>query len=227
VRNGFVLGTNDDCIRVGGASRIVDVTVFNCGGDGIEMGDGGLVRSSEALFSEGAGLRLGSSTIFEGNTSRVHPEGSRVGGIATGGNYCDDGRCTRDGRRRFYVSQGLDAFTGSQARQACVAGFHMAFFSEIRDVSALVYDGTLGFSSPAGSPAVPTARDGWIRTGFLETSAGNPVAEPNCVDYTTNAGNGTVVRFESRPNTGTNAWSPWTASLSACSTLQWVWCIED
>ncbi len=179
IRNGFVVGTNNDGVRLGGGSRVVDLTVFGGGADGIEVVDGGSVQSSLVLNNAGVGLRLGPTTSFAGNESRGNAGGSRTGGTATAGNSCDDGRCTRDGRRRFYLS------------------------TQFAGVS------------------------GWTRTGFLLTSAANPAGEPNCLDYTSNSGNGTIVQFESAPNTGTNAWSPWEAALSLCSQPQRVWCIED
>jgi hypothetical protein len=186
------------------------------------------VQSSQAAYNSGVGLRLGPGTSFAQNESRGNGGGSRVGGVATGGNVCDDGRCTRDGRRRFYLSTVLESYPGNQARLGCASGYRMAYLAEISDPSALQYDAQLGFTSAGGGPGLPTNVNGWIRTGFIGTNnMGNPAGEPNCLDYSTTAGVGTVVRFASKPLTEGGAWSPWVASQSACTAIQGTWCIED
>lgn len=79
--------------------------VSNTGLSSLVIEGGGLYRDNVLLRSGFFGA--GSPTI--------------VGGSATGGNFCDDGRCSRRGLRRYYLSQ--NTANGSQAQALASRAF--------------------------------------------------------------------------------------------------------
>lgn len=130
--------------------------------------------------------------------------------------------------RRFLVT--LANVTGSQALDACPAGFHMASLYELHDVTALAY--------AADQPDVKIQADqgngppvgwwGWARTGNAASTT-NTAGLANCGTWTsTQAGEyGTIVRLAASWTVGATAISPWQAQTWSCAGLAPVWCVED
>jgi hypothetical protein len=222
VRNGSVFGTNDDCLQLGPSSHVENVTAFFCGSDGIDMGAGGIVRSSQAISNAGFGLRLGPGTSFAQNESRQNQQGSRVGGVATAGNFCDDGRCTRDGRRRYFLS--TTSVPGSQALTACGTGFHMASLPELHAATTLAYDAASAPRSGLDGVGPPTQLYRWVRT--LAPSDVDTV-NGNCALWTstTPATYGRILKWGSASTSA--PLGPWIAQAGDCSVPSFVWCVED
>lgn len=131
-----------------------------------------------------------------------------------------------DPRRAFYLTP--LTYDGSQALNACVAGFHMASLWEILDPSNLRYDTTLGFTREDSGSGPPVAF-GWVRTGSFNNTLGGPGAG-NCNAWTSNspAHRGSAVHL-------TNGWgagapthvSPWQPLVRECVFTRRVWCMED
>ena len=75
-----------------------------------------------------------------------------------------------DARRAFYLTKGR--YNGGKALTACTTGYHMASIWEIKEITFLRYDNTLGRNygdSVHGGPPSSTATEsmgiGWIRAG--------------------------------------------------------------
>jgi len=201
---------------------LVDNVVRRNGGNGIEVGAGSRLFGNVSSGNHGLGAVVGAGTSLAQNVFEGNAGGSVSGGRATGGNVCDDGRCSARGTRRFYLtSQGAN---GSQALSACVAGFHMAAFWELQDLSALEYAphlGRTGFDTGKGAPNDP----GWARTGV----ANNAASSISCNVWTTTSGTGqwvALVEPTSAAGSGSNI-APWVKGTTACSTSFPVWCVED
>ena len=143
-------------------------------------------------------------------------------------------RVKDDGRRTFYLTQSF--FDGSQALNACAAGFHMASIYEILDPTNLKYDTTLGITtgdSGSGPPQGP-AKGGWVRTGYGAFPEEGPVVttpatgNQTCGAWTSNSGQGTTVQlfvgwdFHEAPRM-----NPWWPALVSCSEQLRVWCVRD
>jgi hypothetical protein len=191
------------------------------GGPGIQVGPGSNLVANIVSGNKGVGATVGVSTglaqnVFEGNAG-----GSVSGGRATEGNVCDDGRCSARGTRRFYLTPGQ--VTGAQARAACGAGFHMASFWELQDLSTLEYApspvGYSGVDTGSGPPNNP----GWVRTG---AASANPPNSCNAWTSTSGAGKSAALVEPSSVDPANNN-SPWVVFTSNCSSPSPVWCVED
>ncbi|MGH9796338.1 MAG: hypothetical protein ACRD5G_16340 [Candidatus Acidiferrales bacterium] len=134
---------------------------------------------------------------------------------------------SNDTRRAFYLTP--LTYDGSQAVNACVAGYHMASMWEIMDPSNLRYETTLGATEADAGSGPPITLGAWIRTGrFAQTvSTGNL---PNCNVWTSNSTTdyGTVVGL-------TDEWSgtagrpliSWEKTNITCVTHGRVWCVQN
>lgn len=232
-------------IAIGGPALVRDNLVVSNGGDGIHadieaqitgnaaVGNGasgirvisGVVANNSATRNGGAGADLGVGVAFSGNVFLGNNNGSRIGGSATGGNVCDDGACTRDGRRRYYLTPGSS--DGANVLSACGPGFHMASFSELADPSELAYDRNLGFAKSDQGAGAPSGVIGWARTGQ------NPIASStapgrNCLAWTTSSsGEGSLLGLPPKWWDPATHVAPWESFVDACGALHAVWCIED
>jgi len=191
--------------------------------DGFQV-TSGVLTDNVASRNGGLGAKLGGlltepNVSFSGNTFKANVAGSIAGGRATGGNSCDDGKCTRTGARRFYLTK--TTVNGAGVLGACSIGFHMASIREVFDTSSLLYDPILG-QTQADSAGGPPNMPGWIHTGNASFGSG-AAGLANCDAWTSPAAG----------NDGTEAillpdWTgPWTARIQFCSTPNRVWCVED
>jgi len=206
--------------------RVDAVTAQGNGADGIKLDLRGMVTNSRSLNNNFSGLNLGDNSIYALNSLTDNALESVHGGAPSGGNYCDDGRCSTDGRRLFYLKPG--ALTGNQPLSACPSGFHMASRWEIFDPSALRYS-ELGFSaldSGAGPPSQP-GDWGWVRTGGEGVGSGGTFPPANCDLWTSNRSdwNGLAIRLR-RDWRGTDL-GPWDAENQSCDTFNNVWCVQN
>jgi hypothetical protein len=135
----------------------------------------------------------------------------------------------KDSRRAFYLTP-LDAYDGSQALNACAAGFHMASLWEIHDPSNLRYDTTRGFATADSGSGPPSGWGGWIRTGNDALGESNVVGAINCNAWTSNSvnhfGSGVLLQLQ-WGSLAESLISPWRAGGAACNIQIKVWCVED
>lgn len=205
-------------------SVLVENVVRRNGGAGIQVGAGSRLVANVSSGNAGLGAELGAGSAIAHNVFEGNAAGSVSGGRATAGNVCDDGRCSARGTRRFYLTAQLA--NGSQALSACVAGFHMAAFWELQDLSVLEYAphlGKSGFDTGKGAPNDP----GWARTGVANSGA----AMLSCTLWTS-ASPGTFGQWVAlvTPNSTAGSESnisPWEKGTAACDTIRAVWCVED
>jgi hypothetical protein len=101
VRNGRVSGFGASCIDLGGG-RVEDVEVSSCGEHGIHMRAGagipGMVFGCHVSNTAASSIVLEAGGLYRDNVMRdaglKSASPTIVGGTATGGNLCDDGRCS-------------------------------------------------------------------------------------------------------------------------------------
>jgi hypothetical protein len=164
--------------------------------------------------------------------------GAMVGHFATGTGSQASTAPSAYSLRKFYLTK--SKVTGSGALSACSAGYHMASFWEIMDVTNLQYDTSLGYTSDdSGSGPPTTGADGWIRTGAMSFTKGLNIGMANCSAWTSASDNdnGSVVGLNAGWVSGiaTNAvkiapW--WIAELDngfppLCSVPHRVWCAQN
>ena len=231
VTNGIVSGTGGACILLGDEARVESVSVSGCGGAGIVVGARSTVFRNRIVSIRQRGLNLGGDSAFADNVIALAGLGgvpgqteTVVGGTSTGGNVCDDGRCTSSQRRRFYLT--TTAVTGPQAPAQCASGFHFASLWEIFQTASLSYATTEGLTRPDSGAGPPTGVYGWIRTGWFSDSTGT--GEANC-DVWTSSGYGSAVSLD-------NGWlvanptpsiQPWLGAKLLCAESNFVWCVEN
>jgi hypothetical protein len=125
--------------------------------------------------------------------------------------------------RKFYLTQ--DGFTGSQALTACANKFHMASLWEIFNTSALRYDTENGLSLDDSGTGPPVSF-GWVRTG-VPSDNGQIAGVANCLSWTTDTGNGSLIVLNALWNNSSISVSPWRSAVATCSTPIRVWCVQD
>jgi hypothetical protein len=229
--NGEVSGFAGRGVDVGNFSHVERVVVRNVRTDAIALGGGSLALANRVNNVGESGLQFTGSVpgLYRDNllsNTRLLPATvPAVDGLAhaSGGNFCDDGSCTTDGRRRYKLSD-LTA-TGANADTRCEAGFHMASLAELHDLGNLrwVTDGTPDGEAPyVGNRA-------WIRNGeaFLTGNA-------NCSVWSTASAseNGTTMVLFSGWDDGDaltqyDRYFPQNVSTEPCDTTLPVWCVED
>ena len=260
VRNGFITNMGSDGVNLAFSSEVENLrarlnggdgihggegaSVRGCegnsnGGDGIDLGIEGLVRDSVANGNQGFGILMLGGALSD-NVSSRNGSGSVSlnalagrGAHATGGNVCDDGRCSARGARRYYLTQTFAP--GGGALGACARGFHMGSMWELVDASDLEYDTALGALQDDSGSSAPilvglTSGGGWIRTG-APSSGGGLAGGTNCRAWSSNgsADFGTMAT----PNPDWNSTSsigvvnPWISIAVSCNAPQRVWCVED
>jgi hypothetical protein len=237
LRNGSVRGFGLECVKLGTDAHVEGLTVSSCGDSGIAVGARGLVRGNHVSFTGVRGLALAATTGYSHNVIALFdlgpgPGASVQGGARGTGNVCDGGSCPGQ-RRRFYLTTVLYPGADADATGNCAAGFHFASLWEIRDTSALEYDGGLGHDL-ADSGAGPPAEFGWVRTG-RGSGASNIPGAANCLAWTSADGldRGTVVA----PGPGSflvTVWdspaqhsSPWSSRTEQCNNSRRIWCVEN
>jgi hypothetical protein len=236
--------TVGDGINTSDDSIISGTTIASAGADGMDVGDGSLVRDSVIRGSASAGLRGPGSAVFTSSAFSGNGGGDSVGAKAVGGSYCLDQSCSRFPMRRFYLTEGL--FPADEAAtQACAAGFHMASLWEIFDPSGLLYDTERGFltfdsgqgpinAGGTGNNPAPSLF-GWVRTG-TNSEFGAVSGDANCDVWSSNSVNltGTIAGLTRAWNPDPAVFSatpsvvePWSGALETCDNALRVWCVED
>jgi hypothetical protein len=231
--DGTVSGFAADCVNLRDTARVERLMVRQCGGDGIEVGGRSLVIGNRVLETRGDGLKLNGS-LFQNNAIDSNGYGaiggtggvSVMGGRATGGNFCGDGRCTRADAKRYYLTQTF--VDGAHPLTECGAGFHMASLWEIHDPSGHVYDLDLGSTSPDSGQGPPAREmgEGWVRTGDYLNSYDEP-GRANCYAWSQTTGFGTIAELNAVVGSPTGAPDPWQITSVGCLTLHQVWCVEN
>jgi hypothetical protein len=153
----------------------------------------------------------------------------------TGGNLCDDGRCSRHGKRRFYLTQAQ--VPANQALAACDPGFRMGARNQLANPE-LEYDSIRGFTLPDAGSGPPVGVAGWARSGIdAQTDNSLGFVWANCAVWTSAsaADRGTAAGLV--PNTDDHSnpsfpdsivSPPWVVfGPYSCDSPNPVWCIED
>ena len=212
VRNGVIRGFGSTCVRVVTGTRVEDLTVSDCGGSGIAANERSVVMKNRVFETGGVGIVMAPSTVFAHNTvgrsGLGGGGGTNVsGGRATAGNSCDDGSCSPNGQRRYYVT--LRIAEGRSAAALCAPGFRPAKVQEIMAPSALYYDERLGRNQSTNIVPSP-----WINTGI------------SCGSYTQDSfgGLGMVLDLDII-NGGPPLWR--FTSAPCANGARPIWCIED
>lgn len=229
VRNGTIRGFGHNCISIGELSVVSDLLVTACGRIGIAVGSGSVVIRNRVAWTGREGIAMSGTAhpaVFAHNTvtkTNLNPWNGRaiLGGRPSAGNSCDDGSCTTDGRRRYYLT--TFSLEGDHGADDCEGAFHMAAMFELLDLSNLEYDTTRGITYADSGSGPPTV-EGWIRTGrnFFTSVA--------CADGSnpwTSSDMG-VMGTTASPLAVEGDGSPrWMTQLRFCDTPRPIWCVED
>jgi hypothetical protein len=230
--DGVVSGFAGECIVALGPARVQRVYVHDCALNGINVAANSLVLDSQVERVGFGGIRflLSSRGIVRGNdvskvaTQVASGEGIATGAVATGGNRCDDGSCSRRALRRFYLT--VVTSLGAGASFICSPGFHMASAFELLDPSRLEYAGALGEpADDAGSGPVANF-EGRVRTGLPASTTAN------CLAWTSfnaaHMGAQLILAPPASWNAAGTQHAPWRVETARpCSGDARVWCIED
>ena len=128
--------------------------------------------------------------------------------------------------RHFYLTN--SSYLPDQALSACAAGYHMASFWEILDVTNLSYDYDHpdAYTKADSGYGPPSYWYGWVRTG--QDSAGtNTAGMGNCLNWTDRTGTNyaVAVRLTRTWETPPNEITPWDATSFSCLSTAPVWCV--
>lgn len=240
VRNGTIRGFAGGCLSLSHDVRVEDLDVSQCGDFGIGVGLRGLVRDNRVRLTRRTGINMSSGTVFAHNTVSLAGRGGGgepavAGGVASAGNFCDDGSCSSSPTRRYFLTK--QVFAANAILTACPVGFHTASLWEIFHTATLRYDTERGYArqdtpfpddSGKGPPAFPGISAftwGWIRTGASSSSV------HNCLVWTVTDASlkGMIVSLGDDWDSTLQAQriSPWTSRQSACNNAHRVWCVQD
>ena len=128
------------------------MNVTECAQHGIVAGGGSYVASNQVDAVGEIGIQFlvpssppSSAGVYRDNTVGVTGDLSVENGRASGPNTCLDQKCGTTGKKLAYVTP--SSHLGGEALTACAPGFHMAAFSEIRNVEDFEWDEVRGGSS--------------------------------------------------------------------------------
>jgi hypothetical protein len=133
------------------------------------------------------------------------------------------------GLKKYYLTQ--NRYYGYQAGNAgiCASGYHFASLWEIRDMTGLEYNASLGFTRELNDDrgyGPPSGVSGWIRTGFISNNDGL-TGQSNCNAWSSSSGNGTAVYISDDWNNTGNTFAWISGSYSCNNDAPRVWCVEN
>lgn len=245
ISSGNITGFGLHGIQLGGLSQVEGVLVRQVGGNGIELGSGGVALANRVDQVGEAGVHFTGNLpgLYRDNvlTRTARNAGSTARAIdglahASGGNVCDDASCSRRGARRYYLT--TQASNGDfDTATVCDPGFHFASIHELRDVTTLEYDArrgptATGIDSAVGGPYTGSNGWGWIRTGFASPAFLSNNGEPGDADcngwaVVGGASQGTRAKPTDTWDTPPLAAGTWETELVFCNTTNRLWCVED
>lgn len=127
--------------------------------------------------------------------------------------------------RQYYLS--YEDFFGSEPKNACSTGYHMASLWEILDTSNLRYNPNLGTINHDSGQGPPSGSFGWVRTGHGSDNDNVP-GNANCNTWSSTFGYGSVAGL---PNNWTapaqQDVSIWDTGTQNCGQSASVWCVAD
>lgn len=248
IASGNITGFGLHGIQLGGFSHVEGVLVRQVGGNGIELGSGGVALANRVDQVGEGGIRFTGNLpgLYRDNvlTRTARNAGSTARAIdglahASGGNVCDDASCSRRGARRYYLTTTVSTADLVNLTPPCDPGFHFASIHELRDVTTLEYDARRGpaslfvVDSSVGGPSSASTGWGWIRTGYAHALFGD-LFEPgdsNCVGYSFGSGAAPSRGVRAKPtetwNTPPLAAGAWEVEVVGCDTTNRAWCVED
>lgn len=234
VRNGFIRGFGNNCLRLGSGSYVTELRVSDCGRSGISVAHGSLVTHNRVSRTGERGISLAGTTAAYGHNTVLDADlaggdfGAISGGRATDGNLCDDGSCSATRLRKYYLTE--EAYTGNETLSACSAGFHFAAFREILQPTVLLYASELGRTAADSGSGPPQTGGGWVRTGNHASGSTTP-GVANCEAWTSSQldENGTwaILRTFWAPTAPTGIEPHWDVGVIDCDAAIGVWCVED
>jgi len=131
------------------------------------------------------------------------------------------------GLRKFYLTDADYDGNNADGASVCAEGYHFASLWEILDVSNLEYNQDLSATNDDSGYGPPSSIGGWIRTGY---SANNDVipGKANCNNWEPTGVFGTIISLSSDwTNSDEQDISVWDAENHPCSSVWYVWCVED
>jgi hypothetical protein len=137
--------------------------------------------------------------------------------------------------RSYYLTE--EKYDGAEALLACTNGYEMASIWDILDPSNAVYDTSVGLTQADSGQGPPTYRDaeGWVRTGYHQSSGEDYAGVANCQAWTSKSGNdyGTrayILSYWSDPSAPASTierdLGVWMAVTAKCNTALPVWCVR-
>jgi len=230
VRNGMILGIPGLCLGLREKAHVESMLIAHCGGNGVVVGDQSIVvKNRVANIGQtgisSAGRSAASENVIALSGLRLTDRLNLAGMTETGGNLCDDGSCSANPQRLYYLTP-EKTYNGAQAQDACEVGFHMASMWEILDPTVLRYDMTRGSTNDDVGSGPPSIDKGWIRTGSAPEPSGIP-GRASCSGYTSTSGDGTGASLEASWEPA-SSWVPWWKTSNETCDGDWrVWCVQD
>lgn len=227
VKNGTISGMGDYGVRLLQRSHVDNMLIENCYGSPIQIEDDSLVTDSRILLSGGVGIYVPSGVVnIQGNRIAKIGGATHLGATATGGNTCDDLRCSPVLKRLFYLT--TTPVDGANVLTTCDNGFHPATLHEIFDPSDLQYDWTRGYTGSDSGVGPRADVLGWVRTGRLNTNS-TSIGRANCIGWNNGTSNevGSTVKLTESWTNASDYVSPWTPSTTSCDQDTRVWCVQD
>jgi hypothetical protein len=221
VRGGINTGFSGSCIALGQDSFVDEMYVSRCGGIGVQVRRGSLVRATRVRDTGRQGIRLvGAETgyvhnVVVGSGWAVDPASLEAdgidGGTALGSNVCSTGHCSPE--RQYYLTQ-VPVQGNFGLNNGCAAGYHVATPYELLPVGSLAYNHRLGGDGP---PVNTSTGFGWVTNYNLFGSI-------TCFSYAT-----TIPGSEGRGVIFTHgqAGFPINVDTAQCDEFHRVWCVED
>jgi hypothetical protein len=136
------------------------------------------------------------------------------------------------GMRGYYLTQsqynGAEADgTDGNGAGVCASGYHFASLWEILDPSNLKYNTDLGYTRDDSGQGPPLVGVGWVRTGYVSSTASTP-GRGNCNVWDSSSGGeyGTSAHLPNVWEAGQDI-HVWEVSYGECMIPIRVWCVED
>jgi hypothetical protein len=130
--------------------------------------------------------------------------------------------------RHIYLTKAN--YRPNQAKSACAAGYRMASFWEIFDISNVIYDYNhpQAYVKTDSGQGPPSYWHGWVRTGY-DSSGSSTTGTGNCLNWTSSSAGdyGVSVRLSRTWETAPGDIGTWDANEFTCNITGPVWCVRN